>query len=133
MLIDIDVPDLQKGIDFYCSAFDLRLNRMLANDVAELDGGSSTIYLLQKDAGSCYASTISDSRQYSRHWTPVHIDFVVDDLDKAAKRAVDAGAIRESECIRWRGSTCVTFSDPFGNGFCLITFANDTYAGDGLL
>jgi len=127
MLVDVDVPDLQKGINFYCSAFDLHLNRILDSDVAELVGGSSTIYLLQKVEGSTCARTSSDIRKYSRHWTPVHVDFVVDDLDEAVKRVLDAGAVRETECIDWRGSACITFSDPFGNGFCLIAFENATY------
>jgi hypothetical protein len=56
----------------------------------------------------------------------VHIDFVVDDVLAAAGRAKDAGARQESECIEWRGSKCITFSDPFGHGFCLIEFANGT-------
>ena len=130
MLVDIDVPDLQKGINFYCSAFDLRLNRILDSDVAELVGGTSTIYLLQKDEGSRSARSIPDIRKYSRHWTPVHIDFVVGNLDQAVERVVAAGAIRDTECISWRKSKCVTFSDPFGNGFCLIEFQDKTYSDE---
>lgn len=130
MLIDIDVPDLETGINFYCSAFDLHLHRILDNDVAELVGGSSTIYLLQKDEGSQCAKASADSRKYSRHWTPVHVDFVVDDLDRAVKRVIDAGAVLETECINWRGSKCITFSDPFGNGFCLIQFEIETYSDE---
>jgi predicted enzyme related to lactoylglutathione lyase len=130
MLVDIDVPDLHKGIDFYCSAFDLHLKRILDSDVAELAGGSSTIYLLKKDEGSRCAKSISDGRKYSRHSTPVHVDFVVDDLNHAVKRVRDAGGIRETECITWRGSKCITFSDPFGNGFCLIEFENGTYTDE---
>ena len=53
----------------------------------------------------------------------MHVDFVVDDIDRAVARASAAGAKRESECIDWRGSKWVTFSDPFGHGFCLIEFA----------
>ncbi len=128
MLIDIDVPDLQKGIAFYCSAFDLHLNRILDDDVAELVGGSSTVYLLQKDEGSKCAAPISDTRRYSRHCTPVHIDFVVEDLDQAVKRVVEAGAQLETACMSWRNSRCITLSDPFGNGFCLIEFENETYS-----
>ncbi len=131
MLIDIDVPDLKNGIDFYCSAFDLNLKRILDTDVAELAGGSSTIYLLQKEKGSKCARSIPDGRNYSRHWTPVHIDFVVDDLNQAVKRVLDAGAIGETEVICWRHSRCMSFSDPFGNGFCLIEFDNETYS-DGI-
>lgn len=128
MLIDIDVPELSQAIAFYCSALDLRLNRILDNDVAELVGGSSVIYLLQKDESSRVSSTIDESRRYSRHWTPVHVDFVVEDLDQATKRVINAGAKRESECISWRNSKCITFSDPSGNGFCLIEFENETYS-----
>jgi len=36
------------------------------------------------------------TRDYGRHWTPVHIDFVVDDVEAALRRAVDAGARAES-------------------------------------
>ena len=66
-------------------------------------------------------------RGFGRHWTPVHVDFVVNDIEHAVARAMAAGATRESERIDWRGSKCVTFSDPFGHGFCVIEFANDGY------
>lgn len=128
LLIDIDVPDLAPALKFYCSAFDLRLTRMLDDDVAELVGGSSVIYLLKKNSGSKCASAVVKGRQYSRHWTPVHLDFVVDNIEQAAARVIMAGAARETECIHWRGSKCITFSDPFGNGFCLIAFDNETYS-----
>ncbi len=55
------------------------------------------------------------------------MDFVVDDIEQAAARVAAAGAIRESECVAWRGSKCITFSDPFGHGFCLIEFTGETY------
>jgi predicted enzyme related to lactoylglutathione lyase len=128
-LINIDVPDLQAASAFYQAAIGLRQRRMLDDDVVELSGASSTIYLLQKPAGSA-ASSASDSittRSYARHWTSVHLDFVVDDLAAAAERAIRAGAKQESECIAWRGSRCITFSDPFGHGFCLIAFDGETY------
>jgi hypothetical protein len=73
-------------------------------DVAELLGASCVIYLLQTPAGSNPTSKSTLARNYSRHWTPVHMDFVVDDVSKAAQRALDAGAIQESECIAWNGS-----------------------------
>jgi predicted enzyme related to lactoylglutathione lyase len=61
---------------------------------------------------------------------PVHLDFVVDDITEAARRAMDAGAIQQSDCVQWRGSKCITFADPFGNGFCLIEFTAETYADE---
>ena len=127
VIVNIDVPELVPAIDFYCAALGLQLNRILDDDVAELVGASSVIYLLQHPAGSSASSKAVVKRDYSRHWTPVHADFVVEDIAAAARRAVDAGAIRESECIEWNGSKCITFSDPFGHGFCLIEFAGDTY------
>jgi predicted enzyme related to lactoylglutathione lyase len=127
MIVNIDVPELAPAIAFYSDALGLKLNRILDDDVAELSGASSSIYLLASAAGSAPASSVTEKRRYSRHWTPVHIDFVVDDIVASATRAIKAGATQESECIEWRGSRCITFSDPFGHGFCLIAFAGETY------
>lgn len=128
-LINIDVPELAPAIEFYSAALGLNLNRMIDEDVAELSGASSTIYLLVNAHGTTATAT-GETRRYARHWTPVHIDFVVDDIAKAADRAINAGAVQQSECMKWRGSKCITFSDPFGNGFCLLEFTNGTYSGD---
>jgi predicted enzyme related to lactoylglutathione lyase len=129
-MINIDVPELAPAIAFYSAALGLHLNRILDDDVAELTGASSVIYLLAKDAGSAPGSSIAEKRHYARHWTPVHIDLVIDDLKTAAERAIRSGARQESACIEWRGSKCITFSDPFGHGFCLIEFSGDTYRDD---
>jgi predicted enzyme related to lactoylglutathione lyase len=127
MLVNIDVPELASAIKFYTSAMGLTLSRILDEDVAELTGGSCIIYLLAHAAGSVPASSVAEVRRYSRHWTPVHMDFVVDDIGKSARQAISAGAIQETGCVEWRGSKCMTFSDPFGHGFCLIQFAAGTY------
>lgn len=129
-IVNIDVPEIEPAVAFYTAAFGLIHNRMLDDDVAELTGGSSTLYLLAAQPDSAPAASATDTRHYSRHWTPVHLDFVVDDIDTAAERVLEAGAVRESECVEWRGSKCITFSDPFGHGFCLIEFENATYHYD---
>ena len=126
-IINIDVPDLASGIEFYTKAMGLRHARTIDNDVAELEGVSSTIYLLKKSAGSSISQTSPTARTYVRHWTPVHLDFVVNNLNDAKEKAIKAGATCESECVEWMGSKCITFSDPFGHGFCLIEFSGDTY------
>lgn len=131
VIVNIDVPDLAPAIDFYSAALGLTLNRIIEGDVAELAGASSLIYLLQNPGGSHPVNPLPLVRDYSRHWTPVHMDFVVDDVTEAAKRAINAGATQESECIEWNGSKCITFSDPFGHGFCLIEFAGETYGAGG--
>ena len=38
------------------------------------------IYLLRNAAGSSPGAAIPAGRDYARHWTPVHMDFVVDDF-----------------------------------------------------
>jgi predicted enzyme related to lactoylglutathione lyase len=129
VIINIDVPDLAPAIEFYTRALGLTHSRSLDDDVAELSGASATIYLLQKPAGTPAVQAPPVDRSYQRHWTPVHFDLVVDDVDAAAKRALAAGAKAETGHIDWRGSRCVSFGDPFGHGFCFIQFdENGTYS-----
>ena len=127
IIINIDVPELDPAIRFYTEALGLSHTRTLDDDTAELRGAAATLYLLRKDPGSAAVKAPAVSRDYSRHWTPVHFDLVVDDVDAAAKRALAAGARQETGHVDWRGSRCVSLSDPFGHGFCFIQFENGTY------
>jgi catechol 2,3-dioxygenase-like lactoylglutathione lyase family enzyme len=127
VIVNIDVPDLARAIAFYRDAVGLTPVRVLDGDVAELVGESCTLYLLYKPAGTLASKLGGDPRHYDRHWTPVHVDFVVPDVEAAAERAIAAGAVRESATVEWLGSKCITFSDVFGHGFCLIEFAASGY------
>lgn len=127
LIINIDVPDLTRAIEFYTRALGLTHTRTLDDDTAELRGASSTIYLLRKPAGSTAVESPPTTRDFSRHWTPVHFDLVVDDVDAAAVRAVAAGARQETGHLDFRGSRCISFADPFGHGFCFIKFEHGTY------
>jgi catechol 2,3-dioxygenase-like lactoylglutathione lyase family enzyme len=127
VLVNLDVPDLERAIAFYTAATDCRLERRLDAEIAELSYGAARLYLVEKGAGSVANAGTDQTRSYSRHWTPAHVDFVVADLDEAVAKAERAGAKRESSGETWRGATHVTFSDPFGHGFCLITFRAHTY------
>ncbi|HZW23093.1 VOC family protein [Noviherbaspirillum sp.] len=128
VLVNIDVPELEPAIRFYTAALGLTHSRTMDGEVAELTGANTVIYLLQNPPGSRFAGGVPEGRDYGRHWTPVHMDFVVEDVFAAAQRAEAAGAVRESECVEWNGSSCISFSDPFGHGFCLIAFEAGTYA-----
>jgi catechol 2,3-dioxygenase-like lactoylglutathione lyase family enzyme len=130
VIINIDVPALQPAIDFYCGALGLELARLLDSDVAELAGASAMVYLLQHARGSHAVGKPAIERDYQRHWTPVHFDLVVPDIDAAVARALAAGALQEAGPVHWRGSHCVSFGDPFGHGFCLIAFENNETYGD---
>jgi predicted enzyme related to lactoylglutathione lyase len=124
IIINIDVPELTPAIAFYTAALGLTHSRNL-DDIAELTGASATIYLLQKDAATRAVHAPPIARDYGRHWTPVHFDLVVPDVDVAAARALAAGARQETGHVDFRGSRCISFGDPFGHGFCFIQFERD--------
>lgn len=127
VLINVDVDDLDKAIRFYGAAFGLNVGRRFGASGVEMLGSSATIYLLVKGAGTPAASPISECRRYDRHWTPVHLDFVVDDIESAVKRAVDAGAQPESAISTHQWGRIALMADPFGHGFCLIQFLGEGY------
>jgi predicted enzyme related to lactoylglutathione lyase len=125
LLINIDVPNLAEAVAFYTRAFDLVVTRRLGGGAAELSGLPVRLYLLEKPEGSIGAA--NDARRYARHWTPVHIDVVVDDLESALARAVAAGAKVESQTRLHAWGKIAILSDPFGNGFCLLQFLGRGY------
>ncbi len=128
MLTNIDVDDLDEAVAFYRGALGLRLDRMLfEGTVAELGGAASPIYLSVKEAGSRANVVGSQTRDYARHWTPVHLDFVVDDLEPAVERAREAGAKQEGEIQAFEWGRQANLSDPFGHGFCLVQFVGRGY------
>jgi predicted enzyme related to lactoylglutathione lyase len=126
LLVNIDVPDLERATRFYCEALGVRVGRRFEESV-ELVGLASPIYLLSKPGGSRASSASSDERVYKRHWTPVHLDFVVDDIEVAVARARQAGAILEQAPEQHAFGKLALLADPFGNGFCLIEFTGRGY------
>ncbi len=127
LLVNLDVPDLEQGIAFYTRAFDLRLTRRIPGAVAELVGGGLHLYLLVKAAGTPATVPGGVNRDYARHWTPVHLDLVVDDLDATLERAVAAGARLEKPARAHSWGRIAMLADPFGHGFCVIQFLNRGY------
>ncbi|RBP02105.1 putative enzyme related to lactoylglutathione lyase [Roseiarcus fermentans] len=125
LLINIDVPSLDRGVAFYAGALGLTVTRRLGADVVELGGLPVRLYLLQNPAGSIGAADAP--RRYDRHWTPVHFDVVVDDIDAAAARAVAAGARAEADIRVNAWGKIAAMADPFGHGFCLIQFLGRGY------
>lgn len=124
-LLNIDVPDLEAGERFYREAFGLEAGRRLGDGVVELLGWPIPIYLLEKPAGSVGAG--SDRRRYERHWTPMHADVVVPDVEAAVARAVGAGATLEVDVATHAWGRIAMLADPFGHGFCLIQFLGRGY------
>ena len=125
LLVNIDVPDLHRAEAFYTDAFGLTVSRRFGEGGLELSGLPAKLYLLEKPEGSVGAG--DDRRRYGRHWTPVHLDIVVDDLDAALSKALAAGALVDAEPRTDVWGKIVLLADPFGNGFCLIEFLNRGY------
>jgi predicted enzyme related to lactoylglutathione lyase len=125
--VNVDVDDLSRAAAFYCEAFELRIGRRLGEDVVELLGAEAPIFLLAKPRGSRPFESAATTRDYARHWTPVHLDFLVRDLDAAVARAQSAGAILEGELAEFDWGRLGYFADPFGHGFCLLQFTAAGY------
>jgi predicted enzyme related to lactoylglutathione lyase len=125
--INIDVVDLDEAVAFYTRAFGLTLGRRDL-EWAELLGAPSPIDLLAKPPGTLALPRGTRAlRDYERHWTPVHLDVVVDDLDAAVSRAVAAGAKLERAAETQAWGRIAILGDPFGHGFCLLEFRGRGY------
>ncbi len=127
MLVNIDVDDLEKAVAFYGTAFDLRIGRRLGNDCVEMIGSSVPIYLLAKEADSAATKAAAQVRNYERHWTPTHLDFVVDDIESAVNKAILAGANVEQPIAAHVWGKLAGLADPFGHGFCFVQFVGRGY------
>jgi predicted enzyme related to lactoylglutathione lyase len=128
LLVNIDVEDLERATKFYCAALDLRVGRRF-DGWTELVGASAQIYLLPKREGTRASSSSDEKRHYRRHWTPVHLDFVVGDVNESVARAQAAGATVEGEIETHPWGRIALLADPFGNGFCLLQFSGRGYDG----
>lgn len=126
-LINIDVDDIEKATKFYTGAFGLQVARKFGTDFVELLGLQCPVYLLKKDSGSLASIHSKDKRSFDRHWTPVHLDISVDDIESAFKNAISLGAKAESEIQTKKWGKIALMSDPFGHGFCLLQFLGRGY------
>ena len=118
--VSVDVPSLAEAAAFYCGAFGFSKKSEPVPGVVVLQGLNVELCLLEKQAGSRPAPKTADRRKFDRHWTPVHLDFHVDDL-RVALRCVEAlGAKREQVFENPEHGSAAFCSDPFGHGFCLL-------------
>jgi catechol 2,3-dioxygenase-like lactoylglutathione lyase family enzyme len=123
----IDVQELEPAIAFYTRALGLRLGRRRGSQWAELLGASSPVDLLAKPPGTAAAPGCDARRDYQRHWTPVHLDFVVADIDAAVAQALAAGARLDREVQVQEWGRMANLADPFGHGLCLLEFRGTGY------
>jgi predicted enzyme related to lactoylglutathione lyase len=118
--ICVDVPDLERGVRFYSEAFGFtKLSEPYAG-VVVLAAGAAKITLLQKFRQTKPSPYTQDVRRYDRHWTPVHLDFHVDDVKASVAIVERAGATAEQVFEEPEHGLVAFCADPFGHGFCLL-------------
>ena len=123
----VDVGDLERAIAFYRDALGLSPGRRLGRRWAEMTGASVPIDLLAEPAGTAPIPRAGTARDYGRHWTPVHLDWPVQDIEAAIRRAVAAGATVERGPEEKPYGRLAVLADPFGNGFCFLEFRGRGY------
>lgn len=123
----VDVEDLEKGVAFYRDGLGLTPGRRLGAFWAEMLGASSPVDLLSEPAGTPASPRSAAVRDYRRHWTPVHFDCIVPDVDAAVARAQAAGATLDREIQTKKWGRLAVLADPFGNGFCLLELRGRGY------
>jgi predicted enzyme related to lactoylglutathione lyase len=126
-LVNLDVDDLDAATRFYAAAFGFAAGRRFGAAGVEMLGGPAPLYLLFKQAGTPAAATTGQQRSYARHWTPVHLDFVVEEIDSAVRKAVAAGAQLEQPVTVQPWGKLALMADPFGHGFCFVQFLGRGY------
>ena len=126
--ICIDVDDLERGIAFYTQGLGLRVGRRLDDDWVELLGAASAIDLLANPGGTpALGPGHPQRRSYARHWTPVHLDFAVEDIESSVRKLVALGATLERPILERRWGRMANMADPFGHGFDLLQFKGRGY------
>jgi predicted enzyme related to lactoylglutathione lyase len=127
LIVNVDVDDLDRAVRFYTSALGLRVGRRFTGGGIELVGAEAPIYMLVAARGTPPFPGATAVRDYGRHWTPVHLDFAVEDLEAAVRQAEAAGAKVEGPIVQDRWGKMAVLADPFGHGFCLLQFQGRGY------
>lgn len=114
--ICIDVDDVDGAVEFYGRGLGLEIQKH-EKDWAKAALGEQVFWIMKIAPGPSGAI----SRDYRRHWTPIHLDLHVDDIDTAVNRALAAGGKLDSEIERRAdGSALANLADPAGNGIDLF-------------
>ncbi|MFV1984815.1 MAG: VOC family protein [Thiohalomonadales bacterium] len=116
--VSIDVSNLKKAETFYVEALGCKKVRD-QGDMVVLSVENSDIYLQEKEPGTTPLVSSDVVRNYERHWTPIHLDFICDNVDELVSKIVKLGGLHEGGDSGDWGSIAYC-ADPFGNGFCVI-------------
>jgi len=121
--ISIDVSNLKQAESFYTEALNCKKIRDQGSDMVVLAAENCDIYLQEKEAGTKPLASSETVRDYKRHWTPVHLDFLTNNIDEVVNKILQLGGLHEGGDSGDWGSIAYC-ADPFGNGFCVINELN---------
>jgi predicted enzyme related to lactoylglutathione lyase len=114
--ICVDVDDVDRAVEFYGRGLGLEIQKH-EKEWAKAMLGEQVFWIMKVASGPSGAI----SRDYKRHWTPIHLDFHVDEIDAVVKRALAAGGKLDREIQRNPdGGGIANLSDPAGNGIDLV-------------
>ncbi len=113
--ICIDVDDVARAVDFYGRGLGLTVVEQHP-EWAKVMSNEQTFWIMKTLSGP----SGQISRDFRRHWTPVHLDFVVDDIDSVVQRALENGGQLDREIQRGERGDLANLSDPAGNGVDLF-------------
>ncbi|WP_428087986.1 VOC family protein [Candidatus Thioglobus sp.] len=116
--VSIDVSNLKKAQAFYVEALGCKKVRD-QGDMSVLCVENCDLYLQEKAAGTKPLTSNSVVRNYERHWTPIHLDFICENVDELVSKILKFGGSHEGGDSGDWGSIAYC-ADPFGNGFCVI-------------
>ena len=117
--VSIDVSDLKKAETFYVEALGCKKVRDQGSNMVVLSVENTDIYLLENESGTKPLISSNVVRDYGRHWTPVHLDFICNNVDALVSKILKFGGFHEGGDSGDWGSIAYC-ADPFGNGFCVI-------------
>lgn len=121
--VSIDVSNLVQAETFYIDALGCKKRRGHSDGMSVVSTENCDIYLQEKVAGTKPTPSDEIERNYDRHWTPIHLDFLTENVDDVVKKVLQLGGQHEGgENGDW-GSIAYC-ADPFGNGFCVINEQN---------
>lgn len=115
--VSIDVSDMSKALRFYVEALGCKFKKKYSDDWQVVSAGTLDLHIQEKAAGTTGAA--DDKRHYQRHWTPVHLDFIVDDIEPVCAEVEKHGGTVEKKAFS-EAADLANCADPFGNGFDLI-------------
>jgi catechol 2,3-dioxygenase-like lactoylglutathione lyase family enzyme len=119
--ITLDVPDIGQALAFYGAVFGFREVARPVPVYAVVAAGDQSLGLKQAAAGTAPTPAAGPVRDYARHWTPVHLDFHVEEFEATLKALTAAGGQIEQRYPGGDGRPPVAFcSDPFGHGLCVL-------------